>query len=541
MKLRITLSAIAAAVLVGCVSTSNTSNDIQAAYNSINETQLAEHIKTLASDEFEGRAPSSKGEELTLAYLTKHFKALGYEPGNGDSFFQEVPLVSIEADSDMELVIGGKAYQYKKEMVMGTGRISELESINNSEMVFVGYGVNAPEYGWNDYEGLDVKGKTVVMLVNDPGFATKDPSMFTGEAMTYYGRWTYKYEEASRQGAAGAIIIHETAPASYPWSVVENSWSGEQFGFQKENKNMDRVAVEGWVTVDVAKELFEKAGLNFEDAKKKAAQGAYHVDMGDLTASVTVKSKIKTSTSYNFIATLPGSKKPEEHIVYSAHWDHLGIDKNRKGDQIYNGAHDNATGTGGMIEVAEAFAKLPTRPDRSITFLAVTAEEQGLLGSKFYANTPVIPAKQTVANINMDSLNLLGKVKDISVVGIGKSSLDEMLADAATAQGRVVSGDPRPASGGYYRSDHFAFANMGVPAMYAGGGTEALDEATANYRKKMSLVLRGCYHQPCDRYRDEWDLSGAVQDLQLFFQVGYDVSQQADWPTWKAGAEFKRK
>jgi Zn-dependent M28 family amino/carboxypeptidase len=359
--------------------------------------------------------------------------------------------------------------------------------------------------------------------------------------MTYYGRWTYKYEEASRQGAAGAIIIHETAPASYPWSVVENSWSGEQFGFQKENKNMDRVAVEGWVTVDVAKELFEKAGLNFSDAKKKAAQGAYHVDMGDLTASVTVKSKIKTSTSYNFIATLPGSKKPDEHIVYSAHWDHLGIDKNRKGDQIYNGAHDNATGTGGMIEVAEAFAKLPTRPDRSITFLAVTAEEQGLLGSKFYANTPVIPAKQTVANINMDSLNLLGKVKDISVVGIGKSSLDEMLADAAQAQGRVVSGDPRPASGGYYRSDHFAFANMGVPAMYAGGGTEALDEATANYRKKMSLVLRGCYHQPCDRYRDEWDLSGAVQDLQLFFQVGYDVSQQADWPTWKAGAEFKRK
>ncbi|TMP78646.1 peptidase M28 [Pseudoalteromonas phenolica] len=540
MKLRITLSAIAAAVLAGCVSTSNTFNDIQAAYNSINETQLAKHIKTLASDEFEGRAPSSKGEELTLAYLTKHFKALGYEPGNGDSFFQEVPLVSIEADSDMELVIGGKAYQYKKEMVMGTGRISELESINNSEMVFVGYGVNAPEYGWNDYEGLDVKGKTVVMLVNDPGFATKNPSMFTGEAMTYYGRWTYKYEEASRQGAAGAIIIHETAPASYPWSVVENSWSGEQFGFQKENKNMDRVAVEGWVTVDVAKELFEKAGLNFSDAKKKAAQGAYHVDMGDLTASVTVKSKIKTSTSYNFIATLPGSKKPEEHIVYSAHWDHLGIDKNRKGDQIYNGAHDNATGTGGMIEVAEAFAKLPTRPDRSITFLAVTAEEQGLLGSKFYANTPVIPAKQTVANINMDSLNLLGKVKDISVVGIGKSSLDEMLAGAAKAQGRVVSGDPRPASGGYYRSDHFAFANMGVPAMYAGGGTEALDEATANYRKKMSLVLRGCYHQPCDRYRDEWDLSGAVQDLQLFFQVGYDVSQQAEWPTWKAGAEFKR-
>ncbi|MCF6434068.1 MULTISPECIES: M28 family metallopeptidase [Pseudoalteromonas] len=542
MKLKMTLSALAVAVLAGCASTtSNTNADVQAAYDSINAQQLAQHIKTLASDEFGGRAPSSKGEELTLAYLSEQFKALGYQPGNGDSFFQEVPLVSIEADANMTLDIGGKAYQYKKDMVMGTSRISPLESIQDSELVFVGYGVNAPEYNWNDYEGLDVKGKTVVMLVNDPGFATKDPSMFTGEAMTYYGRWTYKFEEASRQGAAGAIIVHETAPASYPWSVVENSWSGEQFGFQKANNNMDRVAVEGWVTVDVAKELFSKAGLDFETAKASAAKGAYHVDMGDLTASVTVKSKIKTSTSYNFIATLPGSKTPDEHVIYSAHWDHLGTDKNRKGDQIYNGAHDNATGTGGMIEVAEAFAKLPTRPDRSITFLAVTAEEQGLLGSKFYAANPVIPADKTVANINMDSLNLLGKVKDISVVGIGKSSLDTTLADAAKQQGRVVSGDPKPASGGYYRSDHFAFANMGVPAMYAGGGTEALDEQTADYRKRMSLVLRGCYHQPCDRYRDEWDLSGAVQDLQLFYKVGYEVSQQPQWPTWNASSEFQRK
>ena len=272
---------------------------------------------------------------------------------------------------------------------MGSARISELEAINDSELVFVGYGVNAPEYNWNDYEGLDVEGKTVVMLVNDPGFANPDSGLFTGEAMTYYGRWTYKYEEASRQGAAGAIIIHETAPASYPWSVVENSWSGPQFGFDKENNNMDRVAVEGWVTVDVAKELFEKAGLDFETAKQKAAQGAYHVDMGDLTASVTVKNTIKKSTSYNFIATFPGSEKPDEHIIYSAHWDHLGIDPNRKGDQIYNGAHDNASGTGGMIEVAEAFTKLPNRPDRSMTFLAVTAEEQGLLGAKYYAANPL--------------------------------------------------------------------------------------------------------------------------------------------------------
>lgn len=541
MKRYFPMTVLASAILAGCASTSITSSDVEKAYQSINSEQLAEHIKVLASDEFGGRAPSSKGEELTLAYLTDQFKALGFEPGNGDSFLQEVPLVSLEADSDMVLTIGGKDYQYKKDMVMGSSRISAKQSIKDSELVFVGYGVNAPEYNWNDYEGLDVKGKTVVMLVNDPGFATKNPDLFTGDAMTYYGRWTYKYEEASRQGAAGAIIIHETAPASYPWSVVENSWSGEQFGFQKENNNMDRVAVEGWVTTDVAKELFTKAGLDFDTMKANAAKGAYHVDMGDLTASVEVNNTIKKSISYNFIATLPGSEKPDEHIIYSAHWDHLGTDKTRKGDQIYNGAHDNATGTGGLIEVAEAFATLPEHPSRSMTFLAVTAEEQGLLGSKYYAANPVIPASQTVANINMDSLNLLGKVKDISVVGIGKSEMDSLLETAAKAQGRTVSGDPKPSSGGYYRSDHFAFANMGVPAMYAGGGSEALDEETANYRKRMSLVLRGCYHQPCDRYRDEWDLSGAVQDLQLFYQVGFDISERKEWPTWNATSEFQRK
>jgi len=541
MKRYFSLTLITTAILAGCATTSITSDDVAKGYNSIQADEIAKHVKVLASDEFGGRAPSSEGEKLTLDYLTKEFTALGFEPGNGDSFFQEVPLVSLEADSDMVLNIGGKDYQYKKDMVMGSSRISAQEGIENSELVFVGYGVNAPEYNWNDYEGLDVKGKTVVMLVNDPGFATKDPALFTGDAMTYYGRWTYKYEEASRQGAAGAIIIHETAPASYPWSVVENSWSGEQFGFVKENNNMDRVAVEGWVTVDVAKELFSKAGLDFETAKANAAKGAYHVDMGDLTATVNVKNTIKKSVSYNFIATLPGSKTPDEHIIYSAHWDHLGTDKNRKGDQIYNGAHDNATGTAGMIEVAEAFTKLGKRPDRSITFLAVTAEEQGLLGSKYYAANPVIPANKTVANINMDSLNLLGKVKDISVVGIGKSQMDELLATAAKEQGRTVSGDPKPSSGGYYRSDHFAFANMGVPAMYAGGGTQAFDEETANYRKRMSLVLRGCYHQPCDRYRDEWDLSGAVQDLQLFYKVGFDISQQTQWPTWNENSEFQRK
>ncbi|MFY8349415.1 M28 family peptidase [Pseudoalteromonas sp. SSM20] len=538
---KLTPIGLAVSLLLSGCATQNNEQALNAAYNSINAKQLSEHIKTIASDEFEGRAPSTKGEELTLAYLEKHFKSLGFIGGNNGSFYQDVPLVSIEASPDMTLNIAGKAYQYKRDMVMGTSRMSELESIENSELVFVGYGINAPEYNWNDYKDIDVKGKTVVILVNDPGFATQDDTLFTGNAMTYYGRWTYKYEEASRQGAAGAIIVHETAPASYPWSVVENSWSGPQFGFQKENNNMDRVAVEGWVTLDVANELFAKAGLDFAKEKEKAAKGAYSVDMGDLTASVTVKSEIKKSISRNFIATLPGNSTPNEHIIYSAHWDHLGKDPNKKGDNIYNGAHDNATGTAGMIEIAEAFSMLPTKPARSITFLAVTAEEQGLLGAKYYAANPIIAANKSVANINMDSLNLLGRVTDISVVGAGKSEMDEYLARAAKSQNRTLSGDPRPAAGGYYRSDHFAFAQMGIPAMYSGGGTQAIDEETARYRKRMGLILRGCYHQPCDQFRNGWDLSGAIQDLQLFYQVGLDIADSKDWPKWYEKSEFQRK
>ncbi|WP_042144286.1 MULTISPECIES: M28 family metallopeptidase [unclassified Pseudoalteromonas] len=541
MKKLLSLSLLSTLVLAGCATTALNKTDFESAYNTINSEQLTTHIKAFASDEFGGRGPSTEGEKLTLAYLTKHFKELGYQPGNGDSFLQKVPLVSLEASPEMGLTIGDKTYQYKKEMVMGSSRISEFEVIENSELVFVGYGVNAPEYNWNDYKDLDVKGKTVVILVNDPGFATKDPELFTGDAMTYYGRWTYKYEEASRQGAAGAIIVHETAPASYPWSVVENSWTGPQFGFQKENNNMDRVAVEGWITNDVAIEIFKKAGLDFGKQKQLAAKSSHHADLGDLTASVSVKNTIKKSISNNFIATLPGSDKADEHIIYSAHWDHLGTDPTKKGDKIYNGAHDNATGTAGMIEVAEAFASLPKNPKRSITFLALTAEEQGLLGSKYYAANPVISPKSTVANINMDSLNLLGRVKDVSVVGIGKSELDDMLAVAATKQNRTIGGDPKPSSGGYYRSDHFAFASMGVPAMYAGGGTLPIDDATAKYRKRMGLILRGCYHQACDHYRKGWDLSGAVQDLKLFYHVGFDLSEQKDWPKWDTKSEFQRK
>ena len=545
MKNTLVFTLLTSAVLLGCgaedtAKTTNSAADITASYNSINKEQLTEHIKTLASDEFEGRAPSSKGEELTLDYLTKQLSAVGFKPGNGDSFLQAVPMVSIEASPEMTLSIGDKSYQYGHDMVMGSSRISDFEQLKDSELVFVGYGVNAPEYQWNDYEGLDVEGKTVVILVNDPGFATQDPALFNGNAMTYYGRWTYKYEEASRQGAEGAIIIHETAPASYGWSVVEHSWTGPQFGFVREDLNKGRVAVEGWVNSDVAKELFANAGLNFEQEKAKAAKGNYHVDMGDLTASVAVNNTVKKSTSYNFIATLPGSTKPDEHIIYTAHWDHLGKDTSKDGDQVYNGAVDNASGTAALIEVAEAFSKLPVLPERSITVMAVTAEEQGLLGSKFYAANPVIPAAKTVANINMDALNVSGRSKDVSVYGLGQSQLDDYLTVAAKKQGRIISGDPRPAAGIYYRSDHFAFANIGIPALYAKSGKEPVDAATKALRVILDPILAKCYHNACDEYSEQWDLSGAVEDMQAFFEVGYELSHQNVWPKWSETSEFKR-
>ncbi len=551
MKNKIVLSLLSTALLAGCFDsattqteektvTINTTQAFDASYESINKEQLIEHIKVLASDEFEGRAPSSKGEELTLDYLTKQLTAVGFVPGNGDSFLQAVPMISIEASPEMTLSIGGKDYQYGPEMVMGSSRITDFSELKDSDLVFVGYGINAPEYNWNDYQDVDVKGKTVVMLVNDPGFATQDPAIFNGNAMTYYGRWTYKYEEASRQGAEGAIIIHETAPASYNWSVVEHSWTGPQFGFVREDLNKGRVAVEGWVNSDVAKELFDSAGLNFEESKAQAAKGSFNVDMGDLQATIKVNNTVKESVSYNFIATLPGSTTPDEHILYTAHWDHLGKDTSLIGDQVYNGAVDNASGTAALIEVAEAFAKLPVAPQRSITIMAVTAEEQGLLGSKFYATNPIIPASKTVANINMDALGVVGKSSDVSVYGLGQSELDNFLATAAKKQGRSIAGDPRPAAGIYYRSDHFAFANIGIPALYAKTGKTPVDEATKALRAKLKESLGKCYHNLCDEYDEAWDMSGAVQDIQAFYEIGYELSKENVWPKWSKSSEFKR-
>jgi Zn-dependent M28 family amino/carboxypeptidase len=448
--------------------------------------------------------------------------------------------VSIEASSDMTLAIGGKNYQHGTDMVMGSSRISELEQLKNSELVFVGYGVNAPEYNWNDYKDLDVKGNTVVILVNDPGFATQDPELFTGNAMTYYGRWTYKYEEASRQGAEAAIIVLETKPASYGWSVVANSWSGPQYGLVSQNGNADRVAVEGWLTVESAQKVFSDAGLDFNAEKQKAITAPYNTPLG-LNASVTVNNSFKKSISHNVVATLPGAESPDEHLIFSAHWDHLGKDDTKDGDKIYNGAHDNATGTAAALVMAKAYTKLNIKPKRSATFLIVTAEEQGLLGSKYYAEHPIVPLAKTIANINMDAMSVLGRTKDVAVIGMGKSDLETNLEKAATRQGRYLVQEGHPGAGYYYRSDHFNFAKQGVPALYAKGGEEPIDEATAKYRKRTNVIVRGCYHQVCDQFRENWDLSGIQQDAQLLFEVGHDLMSSDKWPKWKTSSEFQRK
>lgn len=518
-------------------------NTFEQAYQSISAKSLHEHVKIVSSDEFAGRLPTSEGEQKTLNFLTKQFKAAGWQPGNNGSFLQPVELSEITADADMTLTLKGNgkttSLSYVDEMVLGTSRVSELETITDSEIVFVGYGINAPEYKWNDYQGLDVKGKTVLMLVNDPGFASQIPSLFTGSAMTYYGRWTYKYEEASRQGAAAAIIVHETAPASYGWSVVTNGWTGPQYALYAEDGNKSRVQIEGWLTLKSTKTLFSQAGLDFTTYKNKAMQGPINKALG-LTASATVKSTIKRSTSHNFVATMPGTVTPQQHVLLTGHWDHIGKDDALEGDKVYNGAHDNATGIGGIIEIAKAFSSLGVKPKRSVTVIATTAEEQGLLGSKYYAENPIYPLNKTVAVVNLDSLNILGATKDLIVKGKGKSEIEKYLKVAALKQKRTLVKETNPAAGSYYRSDHFNFAKVGVPALYAGGGSQPINEKMAAYRKKTLPQMRRCYHQVCDEYNPQWNFSGAIEDLQVTFDTIYQIANSDEWPKWSKNSEFQR-
>ncbi len=521
------------------------SRDVRQAQESITAAELGQHVAVLASDEFEGRGPASPGEEKTIQFLKEQFQKLGLQPGNGDSYFQEVPLVSITASPDISLRLTGrgksKALAYARDMMVWTKRVVGRVSLKNSDMIFVGYGIVAPEYDWNDYEGLDVKGKTVVMLVNDPGFATKDENLFKGHAMTYYGRWTYKFEEAARQGAAAALIIHETEAAGYPWEVVANSWSGPQFDLVSEDNNMSRCAVEGWLTHDSAQALFQMAGQNLDELEKQAAQRDFQAVPLHVRASVTIRNDIKHSVSHNVIALLPGRERSDEVIFYMAHWDHFGKDESLEGDQIYNGALDNATGTAGLLELAEAFTKLETPPRRSVAFLAVTAEEQGLLGSQYYAEHPIFPRNKTVAAINMDGLNIYGKMRDITVIGYGNSELDDYVEAAAKEQGRVVRPDPEPEKGYFYRSDHFSFAKQGIPSLYTDIGIDNVEHGEAWTREQLDKYTAERYHKPSDEYDPNWDLSGAVDDLRLLFKVGYRLSNEDTFPNWREGTEFKAK
>ena len=526
--------------------------EVRAAAEAIDADQLLARISTLASDEFEGRAPGTVGEERTVEYLVNAFRELGLQPGNPNgTYTQEVSLIGYRAQPTASFTVAGRTIplSFPSDFVAWTQHFDEPAlSLTGSEIVFVGYGVVAPEYDWDDYKDVDVRGKTILMLVNDPAVpdpadpSRLDPNMFRGNAMTYYGRWTYKYEIASEKGAAAAIVIHETGPAGYPWEVVAGSWGGENFTIAGATAP-NRVRVEAWITEAKARELLAAAGHDFDALK----QAAVRRDFRPVTLGATADFHIRTTTrqvqSRNVIAKLEGSdpERRNEYVIYTAHWDHLGKDESREGDQIFNGALDNATGTAGLIEIAKAFTRLPQPPARSVLFLAVTAEEQGLLGAKHYAENPLYPLERTLANINMDGLNPWGRTRDVVVIGYGNSTLEDILAEEAAVQGRVLAPDPEPEKGFYYRSDHFEFAKQGVPALYTDNGVEYIGKPPEYGQQKREEYTVNDYHKPSDEVKPDWDLSGAVEDLRLLFAVGYRVATDEAWPEWKPGTEFRAK
>jgi Zn-dependent M28 family amino/carboxypeptidase len=517
----------------------------------ISKERLLDYIKILSSDRFEGRAPASKGEELTTTFISEKFKGLGLPPGNTDgTYFQSVPMVGITADPATHLTFtdsssGNKlTLRYGEDFMAWTKREQPEVSID-ADLVFVGYGVVAPEYHWDDYKGVDVRGKVLVVLINDPQVPdpndpTKlDPKMFKGKAMTYYGRWTYKFEIAAQKGAAGCLIIHQTGLAGYPWEVVRDSNSREQFSLLRADKGMSRAAVEGWITHDQAKALFAMTGKDLTALENAAVDRDFRPVPLGAKAAVTLRNKIRTIESKNVVAKLEGAdpKLRSEYVIYTAHWDHLGVGP----AGIFHGAADNASGVAGLLELARAFTKVQPAPRRSILFLAVTAEEKGLLGSQYYAEHPLYPLASTAAEINMDVLNVYGRTHDITVVGLGMSTLDDYVKAVAAEQGRVVRPDAEPEKGFYFRSDHFNFAKVGVPALDPNGGIEYVGRPTGWGLKMRNKFTRENYHKPSDTITPDWDLSGAVQDLQLLFEVGRRIADADRFPTWGPGSEFRAK
>lgn len=503
---------------------------------------LGDYIATLASDAFQGRQPASVGEEKTIAFLTERFQAAGLEPGYHGSYTQSVPLVEITAvdaqpvvfthgEQRLELSVG-------PDVVTWTKRVEESVQVSASDVVFVGYGVVAPEYQWDDYAGIDVRGKTVLILVNDPGFVSEDDALFRGRTMTYYGRWTYKFEEAARQGAAMALLIHDTAAAGYGFDVVQGSWSGAQFDLVREDKNRDRVAVEGWIEQSAAQRLFQSVGLKLDELAAAAARPGFQAQALPMQASTAIRNQLRESLSNNVVALLPGRSAADEYFIYTAHWDHLGVNAELDDDTIYNGAQDNASGTAALLALAENLAQ-GERPERSMVFVAVTAEESGLLGSRYFADNPPFPLSQVVAGVNMDALNIHGPMRDLVVVGHGNSELEPMVAKLAQAQNRRVEPNPFPEKGFYYRSDHFNLAKHGVPMLYAKGGVDHFEKGQAYGREQNAEYVNERYHKPADEYGDWWDLRGMNQDLHLFQRLGLELANSDHWPNWYEGNEFR--
>jgi Zn-dependent M28 family amino/carboxypeptidase len=517
---------------------------------SIRNQDLLRHIKVLASDEFEGRGPGTRGETLTVRYLVEQFQKAGLQPGNpGGGFVQNVPLMGVTAESTVSIVAGARKVDLS---VPGDCIATSLQfkpevKVNNSEIVFVGYGIVAPEYQWDDYKDVDVRGKTIVMLVNDPPLPDpKDPSkldekMFNGRAMTYYGRWTYKYEVAARKGAVAALIVHETGPAGYPYFVLIASHARENFDLQSANGNVDRVPVQGWLTLSKAKDLFTQGGHNFDALKESALRRDFKPVLLNAKATFEIKNKLREVASQNVVGQVEGSdpKLKNEYVVITAHWDHIGINAKLEGDQVFNGALDNASGTAGLLELAEAFTQVETPPSRTVIFLAVTAEEKGLLGAKYYVEHPLYPLERTVANLNMDGINPWGRTRDVEVIGYGNSTLEDLLRVAATAQTRVIRPDSSPEKGRFFRSDHFEFAKCGVPALYLKSGVDYVGKPASFGKEKLDEYSERDYHKVSDQVKEDWDMSGAVEDLRLLFEVGWRVAEADKWPVWKPGSEFK--
>ena len=499
-----------------------------------------DHVKTLASDEFEGRAPGTPGGEKTKSYISNHFESLGLK-SFGDSYLMPVTLTAItldESKSNFNLAVDGEVMNiaYRSDVVYGTTRQLDNVSIENSDLVFVGYGVNAPEYGWNDYK-VDVKGKTVVMLINDPGFELQSTE-FNGRAMTYYGRWTYKFEEAARQGAAGVLIIHETAPASYPWGVVENGWSGEQLNLTFKDKNIGRSALEGWITLDVAEKLFAKMNTTYDEMKSKALSKNFQpIPMDGMTLSSNMANALRETDSHNVVGYVEGSEAPEEFVLIMGHWDHMGVDTSIEGDQIYNGAVDNATGTAAVMHIAETFSK--KSPKRSIAFIGLTAEESGLLGSAYMVEYPPFEYKNVIGGLNLDAFPAFGKAKDITIVGYGASELEAILNKHASAEGKYLAPDKSPEAGFFYRSDHINFAKKGIPMIYADPGIDLVNGGLERGFQLAKQYTSDAYHKPADEVTDDWDWEGIEQDLGIFTNFIDDLANSEEYPNWYINSEFR--